>query len=281
MANYNNNAMVEMNPFILPEVLEGDFSSEELADDYAGLQLSFQRVKIPGGGSLQFEIPSDDPENPDYAKTIEGVIIYSHQASVYWPEGSEFDDSVTPLCSSVDGITGCGTPGGPCAMCELNQYGTGTDSKGNPSKGKACKNMRMLYLLRNGEMLPIQFSLPPTSIRPYTNFVNSAFLLRGRRVCSGLVQIGLRKVSSNGFTYSVATFKKLRDFEGEELARICAYADSFRDQIKERLAERANQNEALAGDGVEMGTVAKMLPDNGDHFDIGGVIDGERERLPA
>lgn len=111
--------------------------------------------------------------------------------------------------------------------------------------------------------------------------MNSAFLLRGRRVCSGLVQIGLRKVTSNGFTYSVATFKKLRDFEGEELARICAYADSFRDQIKERLAERANQNEALAGDGVEMGTVSKVLPDNGDHFDIGGVIDGERERLPA
>ena len=139
----------------------------------------------------------------------------------------------------------------------------------------------MLYLQRNGELMPIQLSLPPTSIRPYTNFVNSAFLLRGRRVCSGLVQIGLRKVTSNGFTYSVATFKKLRDFEGEELAKICAYADSFRDQIKERLAERANQNEALAGDGVEMGTVAKMLPDNGDHFDIGGVIDGERERLPA
>ena len=143
---YNTeNTLMETNNFTLPEMLEGDFSNEELADDYAGLQLSFQRVKIPGGGSLQFEIPGDDPENPDYAKTIEGVIIYNHQASAYWPEGSEYDDTVTPLCSSVDGITGCGTPGGSCAMCELNKYGTGTDSKGNPSKGKACKNMRHLY----------------------------------------------------------------------------------------------------------------------------------------
>ena len=154
----------------------------------------------------------------------------------------------------------------------------GSDPKGN---GKACKNMRMLYLLRSGEMLPIQVSLPPTSIRPYTNFVNSAFLLRGRRVCSGLVQIGLRKVSSNGFTYSVATFKKLRDFEGEELVRVCAYADSFRDQIKERLADQASQHEAQAGDGVVMNAAPKALPDNGDHFEIGGVIDGERDRLPA
>ena len=149
---YNTeNTLMETKNFTLPEMLEGDFSNEELADDYAGLQLSFQRVKIPGGGSLQFEIPGDDPENPDYAKTIEGVIIYNHQASAYWPEGSEYDDTVTPLCSSVDGITGCGTPGGSCAMCELNKYGTGTDSKGNPSKGKACKNMRHLYILRDGE----------------------------------------------------------------------------------------------------------------------------------
>ena len=40
--------------------------------------MSFPRVKIPGGGSLQFEIPSDDPENPDYTKYIEGVILYNH-----------------------------------------------------------------------------------------------------------------------------------------------------------------------------------------------------------
>lgn len=272
----NNESLVERTPFIIPELSDSKFTNAELADDMDGLQLSFQRAKIPGGGVLQFEMPGDDPENPDYVPTLEGVILFNHSANSYWPAGSEYDDNTPPQCQSVDGKMGYGDPGGICETCVNNRFGS--DPKGN---GKACKNMRMLYLLRNGEMLPIQFSLPPTSIRPYTNFVNSAFLLRGRRVCSGLVQIGLRKVSSNGFTYSVATFKKLRDFEGEELARICAYADSFRDQIKERLAERANQNEALADDGVEMGTVAKMLPDNGDHFDIGGVIDGERERLPA
>ena len=271
-----NDSLVERTPFIIPELSDSKFTSAELADDMDGLQLSFQRAKIPGGGVLQFEMPGDDPENPDYEPTLEGVILFNHAANSYWPAGSEYDDNTPPQCQSVDGKMGYGDPGGICEACVNNRFGS--DPKGN---GKACKNMRMLYLLRNGEMMPIQLSLPPTSIRPYTNFVNSAFLLRGRRVCSGLVQIGLRKVTSNGFTYSVATFKKLRDFEGEELARICAYADSFRDQIKERLAERANQNEALAGDGVEMGAVSKVLPDNGDHFAIGGVIDGERDRLPA
>lgn len=272
----NNESLVERNAFIIPKIADSKFSSAELADDMDGLQLSFQRAKIPGGGVLQFEMPGDDPENPDYEATLEGVILFNHSANSYWPAGSEYDDNTPPQCQSVDGKMGYGDPGGICETCVNNRFGS--DPKGN---GKACKNMRMLYLLRSGEMLPIQVSLPPTSIRPYTNFVNSAFLLRGRRVCSGLVQIGLRKVSSNGFTYSVATFKKLRDFEGEELVRVCAYADSFRDQIKERLADQASQHEAQAGDGVVMNAAPKALPDNGDHFEIGGVIDGERDRLPA
>lgn len=271
-----NEALAERTSFIIPKVSDSKFSSAELADDMDGLQLSFQRAKIPGGGVLQFELPGEDPENPDYVQTLEGVILFNHSANSYWPAGSEYDDNTPPQCQSVDGKVGYGDPGGICEACDYNKFGS--DPNGG---GKACKNMRVLYLLRSGEMMPIQLSLPPTSIRPYTTFVNSAFLLRGRRVCSGLVQIGLRKGSSNGFTYSVATFKKLRDFEGEELAQVCAYADSFRDQIKQTLSERASQNVAQAGDGVERVSASRVMPDNGDHFAIGGVIDGERDLLPA
>ena len=271
-----NEALAERTAFIIPKVSDSKFSSAELADDMDGLQLSFQRAKIPGGGVLQFELPGEDPENPDYVQTLEGVILFNHSANSYWPAGSEYDDNTPPQCQSVDGKVGYGDPGGICEACDYNKFGS--DPNGG---GKACKNMRVLYLLRSGEMMPIQLSLPPTSIRPFTTFVNSAFLLRGRRVCSGLVQIGLRKGSSNGFTYSVATFKKLRDFEGEELAQVCAYADSFRDQIKQALSERASQNEAQAGDGVERVSASRVMPDNGDHFAIGGVIDGERDLLPA
>ena len=271
-----NEALAERTAFIIPKVSDSKFSSAELADDMDGLQLSFQRAKIPGGGVLQFELPGEDPENPDYVQTLEGVILFNHSANSYWPAGSEYDDNTPPQCQSVDGKVGYGDPGGICEACDYNKFGS--DPNGG---GKACKNMRVLYLLRSGEMMPIQLSLPPTSIRPYTTFVNSAFLLRGRRVCSGLVQIGLRKGASNGFTYSVATFKKLRDFEGEELAQVCAYADSFRDQIKQTLSERASQNEAQAGDGVERVSASRVMPDNGDRFAIGGVIDGERDLLPA
>ena len=146
---YNNeNALAEVKNFTLPTMIESDFSNEDLSEDFDGLQMSFQRVKIPAGGALQFEIPGDDPENPEYEKTLRGVIIYNHQAGAYWPEGAEYDDNVAPLCSSVDGKLGIGTPGGACALCELNKFGT-------DGKGKACKNMRHLYILRSGEYIPI------------------------------------------------------------------------------------------------------------------------------
>ena len=67
-----NDSLVERTPFIIPELSDSKFTSAELADDMDGLQLSFQRAKIPGGGVLQFEMPGDDPENPDY-EPIDGT----------------------------------------------------------------------------------------------------------------------------------------------------------------------------------------------------------------
>lgn len=101
---YNQNSdLMKQEKFMLPTMIEGDFSAEELAEDADGLQMSFQRVKIPAGGTLQFEMPSDDPDNPDYEKNLVGVILHNHATCAYWPAGSEYDDDTTPLCSSVDG----------------------------------------------------------------------------------------------------------------------------------------------------------------------------------
>lgn len=46
-------AVNEQNKFLLPAMVEGDFSRDEIAEDADGLQMmSFQRVKIPAGGAL-------------------------------------------------------------------------------------------------------------------------------------------------------------------------------------------------------------------------------------
>lgn len=276
---YNQNtALMEQEKFVLPAMVESDFSAEELAEDMDGMQMSFPRVKIPAGGTLQFEIPSDDPESPDYTKTLEGVILFNHSTYAYWAEGSEYDENATPLCSSVDGKVGIGEPGGICAACALNEYGTAAEGK-----GKACKNMRMIYLLRSGEYMPIQLALPPTSLKPFREFMNQAFMLRRRATYGSVVQIGLKKASNGTNDYSVATFRRLYDFDGPELAQIRAYAESFKEQIKLSQQQRAAANEEQHVDiceyGSGTGASASALP--GGDFCIGQNIDGERDQLPA
>ena len=273
MSFQNNNAADAYQDFMLPTALDSDFSSEDLADDMEGLQLTMQRVKIPGGGNLQFEIRSDDPDNPDYERKLVGVILYHHLANAYWPEGSEYDDNVPPFCQSFDGKQGYGEPGGVCAACAFNQFG----STANGS-GKACKNMRQVYLLRSGEYLPLQLSLPPTSLRPFNDFMNLAFVARRRPSYSAIVEIGLKRAESGGYTYSVATFRKVRDLEGEGLAAVKSYAANFKEQVKSLLAQRVENYKS----DVESltGTALLELADNGDHFSYPGVIDGERDELP-
>jgi len=273
MSIQNNTAVDVYQDFILPTALDSDFSSEDLADDMDGLQLTMQRVKIPGGGNLQFEIRGDDPDNPDYERKLVGVILHHHFANAYWPDGSEYDDSVPPLCQSFDGKQGYGAPGGVCAACAFNQFG----STANGS-GKACKNMRQVYLLRSGEYLPLQLSLPPTSLRPFNDFMNLAFVARRRPSYSAIVEIGLKRAESGGYTYSVATFRKVRELEGEGLAAVKSYAANFKEQVKSLLAQRVENYKS----DVESltGTAPLELADNGDHFSYPGVIDGERDELP-
>ena len=273
MSIQNNTAVDVYQNFVLPTALDSDFSSEDLADDMEGLQLTMQRVNIPGGGNLQFEIRGDDPDNPDYERKLVGVILYHHLANAYWPEGSEYDDNVPPFCQSFDGKQGYGEPGGVCAACAFNQFG----STANGS-GKACKNMRQIYLLRSGEYLPLQLSLPPTSLRPFNDFMNLAFVARRRPSYSAIVEIGLKRAESGGYTYSVATFRKVRDLEGEGLAAVKSYAANFKEQVKSLLAQRVENYKS----DVESltGTAPLELADNGDHFSYPGVIDGERDELP-
>lgn len=206
-----------------PVVLNKAVIMEELE----GLELTFDRVKIPSGGGLAFEIPVDDDE-VDTVKEIVGVVLDHHRVNAFWP-ASFSGQGQAPACASMDGKTGVATPGAPvawagraqsCAECPLNQWGS--DEAG--SGGKACKNMHRIYIVRQGDVFPLLLTLPPTSIRNWANYLAKRVLARGLRPYQVVTKITLKKEQNrSGITYSQAVFKLvgvLNEQLQEQMARL-------------------------------------------------------------
>lgn len=196
-----NKALAAVQEFEFPAV--SDRMAEAYAEEMDGIEFSFDRVKIPAGGGLAFEIPGDDPENPETTKEIVGVIVDHHRVNAYWDEKYSGQNN-PPDCSSLDGKAGVGRDGGnqvPCNSCPFNAWGS------DESGGKACKNMRRIYILRSGETLPLLLTLPPTSLKNFGDYLAKRIIGKGRRSYEVLTKVTLKKAkNAGGIEYSQAQF---------------------------------------------------------------------------
>ncbi len=102
-----------------------DFNLDEaMASELDGLDMTFERIKIPSAGSTVFEVPGENPGEPDTVKEFSAVILYHHPLYAYYKD-KYTGGSNPPDCGSFDGVTGEGDPGGSCAKCPYNQFGSG------------------------------------------------------------------------------------------------------------------------------------------------------------
>lgn len=176
----NNTSFLALQDFDLANVM-----SEEMD----GLSATFERVKIPSGGGIMFEIPGENPDEPETVKEFSAVILYQHSLNAYYK--SEYQGgSNPPDCGSYDGHNGEGTPGGNCDSCPLNQYGSGKNG------AKACKNRRRLYLLREGEIFPMILSLPTGSLKAFTRYLMRV-IPKHKNSNAVVTKFTLKKASSN------------------------------------------------------------------------------------
>lgn len=200
--------------------------AQGFAEEMDGLNFSFDRVKIPSGGGLAFKIPNpDNPEKPKVEAEIIGIIVDHHPVNAYW-KASYTGESNAPDCASMDARAGQGVPGGPCKTCPMNQY---DDSTGK----KLCKNMHRVYLQREGEGLPLLLTLPPTSLRPFADWLAKAVVSRGLRSTHVKVRIGLSTdKSKGGIEFSKATFSTESVIPVEERPAVEAYSASIKDYTR-------------------------------------------------
>jgi len=187
---------------------------DTIAEEMEGLggTFHFQAIKVPSGGSLAFEVPGEDEDNPDVVKELKGVIVFHHNANSRWEKAFDGTEQ-SPLCSSNDGKTAMDFNGDykDCDSCPYNQYGSGADGV-----GKACKNTLRVYMMLSGSAFPMALILPPTSIKSYRGYIQT-LMAKGKKSSSILTSVTLKKETSKaGIVYSCCVFKNLGDLSAEE-----------------------------------------------------------------
>ena len=246
MAKKNEVAVTKKDEFNLV-TLSGDIA-EAVAEEMDGLgTIPFDRVKIPSGGGLVFEIPGDDGEDPDTEKELIGVILYHHPVNAYWAEKFSGGNEA-PDCASMDGKTGVNRETGEvrdCASCPFNQFGS-------DGAGKACKNVHRLYFLREDNPVPIIISLPPTSLKYMKNYIGNSILLKGMRSYEAITKITLKKEkSSGGIDYSRAVFAYVGKLNPGQIEAAKAMAEMLKDRKDDIDVDDSDYNTAPAADAPQ------------------------------
>lgn len=167
-----------------------------------------QRIKVPAGGGLVFEIPTDDPNCPDTVKELRCIVLAHHPINRFYLRGMEDGDAqegAAPDCMSYDGESGTHRETGEvmsCGTCDLNQFGSGKNGK-----GKACSNRHRLYLMLENEPIPYILEVPPTSLKGLGTYLYNLIYRRGRGSPSVVTKLTLKKAEGgSGVKYSEVQF---------------------------------------------------------------------------
>lgn len=218
----------------IAQIIEDNFGDEGFSPS------DLDRLKVPAGGGRAWDIPDEAP-----AQFIDGVIIHKQPTRSFWfkARGEGGEEDTPPDCYSPDGKVGVGVfglpstrpegsdpsvnPDGDCATCPMNVFGSSDRGSG---EGKACKEQIQLYVLQEDAVLPIQISLPPTSLRPFKKYM-TRLAAKGKSYMAVVTRFALEVQKGGGQTYSVVAPSKIADLQAEEAQAARAYGGTIRAHV--------------------------------------------------
>ena len=207
---------------------------ENIGDGGRMTPFDLDRVKVPTGGGKIWSIPTLDGE--DDQRELTGVIVAWRDARAFWETPFASSGGGTPPdCSSQDSIIGFGMygvgselhPDGKCASCPMAQWGSKVNEKGEETRGQACKQMRVLFLLQPDALLPLALFAPPTSVAALRKYFMrlSTQGVPYYGVVTGL-QLG-EASSGDGITYSQVVPRMVNRLTDEDKLAVRSYANSL------------------------------------------------------
>lgn len=209
-------------PALVPEERERVMSIIMENTDGAGIKPSdLDRIKMPSGGALYFNVKTKENPDGEPMKELKGIIIHRKMTRAYYEHSfEEGGGNDAPDCYSDDVLVGIGVgnPGGECANCPFSQF-----EGENPPK---CAEKHLLMMVMEGDVLPRVVTIPPSGLKPLKNYLNGlSAAMVGRS--SVITKIGLEKAtggSSGKIEFAKPTFAVAAHLPQEAVLKVAEYA---------------------------------------------------------
>jgi hypothetical protein len=216
-----------------PLIRSGEAMAEvlHLIDENLGPQkfsvLNLPRIKVPAGGGTEFRV--EGPAGAELARQLPVVIPAFRLARIFWKKAfGTGGGKKPPDCTSTDGFTGIGDPGGECSKCPNAVFGTSINPDGSRGTGQACKEIRQLLVLLPGQLLPHILSVPPTSIRNFLQY-SMNLVSAGVTYWGVVTKLSLEPATSTaGIDFARISFSLERRLEKEQIAMLEPYHQRMR-----------------------------------------------------
>lgn len=233
-----------------PEMMEA--LRENVAGDGIG-QFDLNRIRIPAGGGIAWELPGEDGE-PEVVKDFVGLILFAQSQRAYWQRSfDETGGGTPPDCASADGGAGIGLPGGDCGVCRFAKFGSAPPRPdGTESRGQACRQVKLVFVLRNVGLLPDVIPLPPTSLKGYKKYMVSLGS-RGVPFYGCLTRFSLvTDKSGTGIRYSKAAFVVVERLGIKQLQMVKRLREEWMPAFRQTRLSVADFGEPDGGDGGDI-----------------------------
>ena len=152
----------------LPDELRDEF---DLKANMEGVQPRLPMIGI--AHQAQLYVMPDESKIPEF----EGIILDTNRINAWWEKSfDETGGGTPPDCFSMNGIDADQNSNMPqsqlCRDCDNNKFGSAVEKDGSKGKGKACKNMKRVHIVLEGEMLPHRMTLPPSSLKAIDDYIS-------------------------------------------------------------------------------------------------------------
>ena len=242
----NGNELVTLMPDQYPAIANGKKALAVIQDNLAGEEVTphdLTKIKVPAGGATTWLVNGLSGDEEAH-KTLEGVIVHITRQRAYWDPDASLGSGV-PLCNSSGScLVGSGKPGGDCKACSLNQFGTSVNDKGEAGRGKACKETKLVFLLRKGRTLPDVVVASPASLKNLRQYQ----LQLGVPYWAVLTRLELEKqTSAGGEPYARIKPFKTADLAPDTATSIMVYAQALQNVFN---AVEVTQDDVTTGEAA-------------------------------